>query len=125
EQSRDECRAKGGELVKIDSREEQTFLERRLRDAMTEDEDKFWIGLTDSAAEGRWVWVDGSSLDQSLKFWWGKDPDNWKGHYGTHPDGEDCARMGEKGGTKDLKCWFDAFCSNPHRSICEKAGVKG
>uniref|UniRef100_A0A669CXF1 C-type lectin domain-containing protein n=1 Tax=Oreochromis niloticus TaxID=8128 RepID=A0A669CXF1_ORENI len=107
--SRDECRAKGGDLVKIDSREE---------DVMTRDEDKFWIGLTDSAAEGRWVWVDGSSLDQSRN-----EPDNWKGHNGEHPDGEDCARMGAKGGADD--CWFDAFCSKPHRSICEKAGVKG
>uniref|UniRef100_A0A669DVC7 C-type lectin domain-containing protein n=1 Tax=Oreochromis niloticus TaxID=8128 RepID=A0A669DVC7_ORENI len=116
EQSRDECRAKGGDLVKIESREE---------DVMTEAEDKFWIGLTDSAVEGRWVWVDGSPLNESLKFWWGNDPDNWKGHNGEYPDGEDCARMGEKGGADDLKCWFDAFCSKPHRSICEKAGVKG
>ncbi|XP_039462093.1 hepatic lectin-like isoform X3 [Oreochromis aureus] len=125
EQSRDECRAKGGDLVKIDSREEQSFLERKLRDVMTEAEDKFWIGLTDSAVEGRWVWVDGSSLDQRLQFWSGIDPDNWKGHNGEHPDGEDCVRMGEKGGADDLKCWFDAFCSKPHRSICEKAAVKG
>ncbi|KAL3984231.1 transmembrane protein [Sarotherodon galilaeus] len=124
-QSRDECRAKEGDLVKIDSREEQSFLERRLRDVMTEVKDKFWIGLTDSAEEGRWVWADGSPLDQSLKFWSGKEPDNWNGHNGKHPEGEDCARMGEKGGAKDLNCWFDAFCSKPHRSICEKAGVKG
>ncbi|XP_065327734.1 hepatic lectin-like [Pelmatolapia mariae] len=123
--SRDECRAKGGDLVKIDSREEQTFLHRRLTDVMTEAEDKFWIGLTDSAVEGRWVWVDGSPLDQSLQFWSGKEPDNWKGHNGEHPDGEDCARMGDKGGAYALEWWFDAYCSDPHRSICEKAGVKG
>uniref|UniRef100_A0A669EZX0 C-type lectin domain-containing protein n=1 Tax=Oreochromis niloticus TaxID=8128 RepID=A0A669EZX0_ORENI len=110
-QSRDECRAKGGDLVKIESKVNRNFM--------------FWIGLTDSAVEDRRLWVDGSSLDQSLIFWWGNDPDNWKGHNGEHPDGEDCARMGEKGGACDLKCWFDAFCSNPHRSICEEAGVKG
>ncbi|CAI5691500.1 unnamed protein product [Oreochromis niloticus] len=124
-QSRDECRAKGGDLVKIDSREEQTFLQRRLKYVMTEAEDKFWIGLTDSAVEGRWVWADGSSLNESLKFWNRNEPDNWNGTNGIHPGGEDCARMGEKGGAKDLKCWFDAFCSKPHRSICEKAGAKG
>ncbi|KAL3984230.1 RAD51-like protein 3 [Sarotherodon galilaeus] len=124
-QSRDECRAKGGDLVKIDSREEQTFLERRLRDVMNEAEDKFWIGLTDSAVEGRWVWADGSPLNERLQFWSRDEPDNWTGTDGEHPDGEDCVSMGEKGGAKDLKCWFDAFCSKPCRSICEKAAVKG
>uniref|UniRef100_A0A3Q2VJS6 C-type lectin domain-containing protein n=1 Tax=Haplochromis burtoni TaxID=8153 RepID=A0A3Q2VJS6_HAPBU len=107
--SRDECRAKRGDLVKIDSREEQ---------------DKFWIGLTDSAVEGRWLWVDGSQLNQSLTFWRMKEPDNWNGTHGEHPDGEDCVRMGEKSEADSLEWWFDAFCSKPHRSICKKAGVR-
>ncbi|XP_005459154.2 C-type lectin domain family 4 member E [Oreochromis niloticus] len=124
-ESRDECRAKEGDLVKIDSRGEQSFLERRLRAVMTKPEDKFWIGLTDSAVEKTWVWVDGSPLNESLKFWSGNEPDNWKGRNGEHPEGEDCARMGEQGGADDLKCWFDAFCSDPYKSICEKAGVTG
>nr|XP_024654239.1 C-type lectin domain family 4 member E-like [Maylandia zebra] len=89
-QSRDECRAKGGDLVKIDSREEQAFLERRVRELMKEGEDKFWIGLTDSAVEGRWLWVDGSLLDESLKFWAGKEPNNVTE---GDPDGEDCFTM--------------------------------
>ncbi|XP_065327856.1 hepatic lectin-like [Pelmatolapia mariae] len=116
-QSRDECRAKGGDLVKIDSREEQAFLERRVREQMKESEDKFWIGLTDSAVEGRWLWVDGSLLDESLKFWTGKEPNNVAG---KDPNGEDCVRMGKECETKDLKCWFDQSCSKPQRSICEK-----
>uniref|UniRef100_A0A3B4FVY3 C-type lectin domain-containing protein n=1 Tax=Pundamilia nyererei TaxID=303518 RepID=A0A3B4FVY3_9CICH len=101
EQSRDECRAKGGELVKIDSREEQTFLVRRLRVVMTEAEDKFWIGLTDSAVEGRCLWVDGSQLNQRF----------------------DCCENIFVNFL--LEWWFDAFCSKPHRSICKKAGVRG
>ncbi|XP_030597017.1 hepatic lectin-like [Archocentrus centrarchus] len=120
-QSRAECRAEGGDLVKIDSRWEQRFLDGRVRDLMNEDEDKFWIGLTDSAAEGRWMWVDNTPLTESLKFWSGKEPNNWRGKRGEHADGEDCARMGERGGAEEIKCWFDAVCSKAHRSICEKA----
>uniref|UniRef100_A0A3B4FZZ9 C-type lectin domain-containing protein n=1 Tax=Pundamilia nyererei TaxID=303518 RepID=A0A3B4FZZ9_9CICH len=104
-QSRVECRAKGGDLVKIGSRYETLVIVREL---MKEGEDKFWIGLTDSAVERRWLWVDGSLLDESLKFWAGKEPNNvTEGDC----DGEDCVRMGEEFENKDLK------------SICEKAGV--
>ncbi|KAM4525289.1 C-type lectin domain family 4 member A-like [Odontesthes bonariensis] len=116
--SRDECGRKGGELVKIDSREEQIFLEARLREEMEEAEDKFWIGLTDSEEEGRWLWVDRSPLDTSWSFWSPQEPDNWTGN---NTAGEDCVRMGEKMGAADLKCWFDMSCDKPHKSICEKA----
>ncbi|XP_067337678.1 CD209 antigen-like protein E isoform X2 [Channa argus] len=121
-QSREECVHHGGDLVKIDSREEQSFLEERLRNKMNEAEDKFWIGLTDSREEGRWLWVDGSELNTSLTFWSGNEPDNWSG---IHPDGEDCVRMGEKGGAVELKCWFDLSCNKPQKSICEKAAQTG
>uniref|UniRef100_A0A3Q1C0L2 C-type lectin domain-containing protein n=1 Tax=Amphiprion ocellaris TaxID=80972 RepID=A0A3Q1C0L2_AMPOC len=100
EESRCFCQSQGGDL-------------RRLKDVMNEAEDKFWIGLTDSEEEGRWLWVDGSPL----KFWNYKEPDNWTG---KDPNGEDCVRMGEKVGAPDLKCWFDKSCKVPHKSICEK-----
>ncbi|KAM6958746.1 C-type lectin domain family 10 member A-like [Aplochiton taeniatus] len=94
------------------------FLEHRLRRYMVEAEDKFWIGLTDETEEKSWLWVDGSALDQNISFWMNNEPDNWKGITGTS-EGENCARMGEKGGALDLKCWFDAFCDRPHKWICE------
>ncbi|KAL3043477.1 hypothetical protein OYC64_003358 [Pagothenia borchgrevinki] len=112
--SRDECRRKAGCLVKIESREEQEFLEQKVRDKMTADEDKFWIGLTDSETEGTWLWTDESALDDSLKFWSGTEPDNY---LEVNPDGEDCARMGERGGA--VMRWFDASCENPHKMCSE------
>ncbi|XP_033935303.1 galactose-specific lectin nattectin-like [Pseudochaenichthys georgianus] len=112
-----DCRRTGGDLVQIESSEEQKFLEQTLRCYMTEDEDKFWIGLTDSETEGAWLWTDGSALDRRLDFWSKGEPDNYKGNNTME---EDCARMGERGGARDLKCWYDASCEVPHRSICEK-----
>ncbi|CAN9504245.1 unnamed protein product [Ophioblennius macclurei] len=119
------CEIKRGSLVKIDSRNEQEFLERKLRDEMTEDEDKFWIGLTDSETEGRWFWTDGSALDESLAFWMSGEPDDWKGKTRKQAAGEDCVRMGEKNGAPDLRCWFDMSCSEEHKFICEKDSTGG
>ncbi|KAI9545618.1 hypothetical protein NQZ68_035023 [Dissostichus eleginoides] len=115
--SRAECRCKGGYLVKIESREEQAFLEQKVRVQMTEEEDKFWIGLTDSGTEGVWLWTDGSALDSGLSFWSKGEPDNYKG---IDTMGENCARMGERGRATDPTCWFDKSCEDPHKSICEK-----
>uniref|UniRef100_A0A3B5MDP3 C-type lectin domain-containing protein n=1 Tax=Xiphophorus couchianus TaxID=32473 RepID=A0A3B5MDP3_9TELE len=115
--SRRSCVDLGSDLVKIDSREEQLFLEIRLRGLMMKDTDKFWIGLTDSVEEGRWFWVDGSPLDESQK-----EPDDWKGE---NPAGEDCVRVGERGGSHDLTCWFDKACNVSLKSICEKPAAPG
>ncbi|XP_072307504.1 C-type lectin domain family 4 member E-like, partial [Eucyclogobius newberryi] len=115
------CESMDGRLVKIDSREEQLFLYEKLRTLMSEGEDKFWIGLTDSEAEGVWKWTDGSSLNPSLTFWFkGKnktEPDNWTG---VDPEGEDCVRMGEQTDNYQEKSWFDQNCDTPQRFICEK-----
>uniref|UniRef100_A0A3Q1HCV8 C-type lectin domain-containing protein n=1 Tax=Anabas testudineus TaxID=64144 RepID=A0A3Q1HCV8_ANATE len=125
-QSRDYCRCKGGDLVKIDSREEQ--VEKHLRQKMNNDHDVFWIGLTDSKEEGKWLWVDDSPLNTSLAFWGDtpKQPDNWTGNNGENlPEGEDCVVMGKKSGADDLKCWVDVFCKRNYKSICEKSAETG
>ncbi|XP_016530816.1 collectin-12-like isoform X2 [Poecilia formosa] len=119
--SRRSCTDLGSDLVKIDSREEQMFLEIRVRDLMENDGEKFWIGLTDSKEEGKWLWVDGSPLNKSLSFWMPWEPDNQNI---TDPGGEDCGGMGKKGGADDLICWFDQDCDLHRRSICEKPALR-
>uniref|UniRef100_A0A3P9NJ76 C-type lectin domain-containing protein n=1 Tax=Poecilia reticulata TaxID=8081 RepID=A0A3P9NJ76_POERE len=90
--SRRSCVGQKSDLVKIDSREEQS----RLRGLMEDDEDKFWIGLTDSGEEDEWLWVDGSALDQRF--------------------------VGCEDTLVCLKnsCWYDRGCDYPQKSICEK-----
>ncbi|KAM9839139.1 CD209 antigen-like protein C [Aulostomus maculatus] len=114
--SRQSCQSQGGDLVKIESRDKQKFLENMLREEMRNGQDKFWIGLTDSDKEGEFFWVDGSPLNESLSFWSNDEPDDWKTE---NPNGEDCVRMGNHA-EYTLDCWFDRSCDVPHRSICEK-----
>ncbi|KAJ8000007.1 hypothetical protein DPEC_G00200340 [Dallia pectoralis] len=115
-QSRDNCVTMGGHLVIIDSLLEQTFLDDKVGAVMIEDENKFWIGLTDSDKEDSWLWVDNTALEVTTSYWITLEPDNWKT---DNPEGENCARMGEKGGTQNKRTWLDFNCKKPQRRICE------
>ncbi|KAK5920582.1 hypothetical protein CgunFtcFv8_024378 [Champsocephalus gunnari] len=66
QQSRQNCRAKGADLVIIDSNEEQKFMTSTIKEPT-------WIGLNDIDREGTWKWVDGSLPTQK---YWGQPPDN-------------------------------------------------
>ncbi|CAI5691476.1 unnamed protein product [Oreochromis niloticus] len=107
-ESRTECRTKGGDLVKIDSSEEQRFFQTKI-----EYESYFWIGLTDSAEEGRWLWVDGSPLNERLTFWYFTEPNDLPDQ---DPDGEDCVTM-------EQMFWFDYSCNGTLRSISLEARI--
>ncbi|XP_075961424.1 uncharacterized protein LOC142964792 [Anarhichas minor] len=55
--SRADCIAKGADLVIIDSRDEQAFVNGLLTLRQFA-----WIGLTDSVTEGVWMWADGTPV---------------------------------------------------------------
>ncbi|XP_058877565.1 C-type lectin domain family 4 member E-like, partial [Acipenser ruthenus] len=107
--SRDKCTSLGGHLVIIESDGEQRFLSGKVtHEAKTsnEEEQSYWIGLTDAVTEGTWLWVDGTPLigNVKAKFWAtrtndkGKEPDDYNGEDWY---GEDCAQLHPKRNSKE------------------------
>ncbi|KAA0709969.1 Low affinity immunoglobulin epsilon Fc receptor [Triplophysa tibetana] len=56
--SRDVCLSKGADLVTITSYTEQVFIASHIKES-------FWIGLNDLDTEGRWVWVNNQTLNET------------------------------------------------------------
>ncbi|XP_076735437.1 low affinity immunoglobulin epsilon Fc receptor-like isoform X2 [Maylandia zebra] len=81
QESRRACQDKGADLVMINSKEEQEFVnELNMVDS--------WIGLRANQTSGgyKWEWVDGSALTQT--FWAEGWSDPYSGHYGVCCDGD-------------------------------------
>ena len=82
----------------MDSDEKKTFMNSKMGGHT------FWLGATDSASEGSWVWLDGSPV--SWTYWRYDQPSgtsNW-----------DClAWVGSWRSWRDLGCGYDRY------SVCE------
>ncbi|KAL1278404.1 hypothetical protein QQF64_025077 [Cirrhinus molitorella] len=107
--SRQRCQDLGGDLVIINSSNEQRYLADQIHSIGTQT--LYWIGLTDSRTEGVWLWVDDTKNHLSF---WARPPDDYKS--ADNPMGEDCVVL--NGRMSEAK-WGDVFCLREERSICE------
>uniref|UniRef100_A0A8C1ZBL3 C-type lectin domain-containing protein n=2 Tax=Cyprinus carpio TaxID=7962 RepID=A0A8C1ZBL3_CYPCA len=103
-ESRRYCRERAADLIIINNTEEQEFVKN-----ISGGSGYFWIGLTDIEVEGRWKWVDGSTLTSG--FWESGQPNNYQGKE------EDCALNHSPG-------WADFPCDDMYKWICEKSVLK-
>ncbi|XP_036438781.1 CD209 antigen-like protein C [Colossoma macropomum] len=105
-ESRQFCRQRGADLVIINNREEQEFINKTVGST------EAWIGLTDIETEGTWKWVDNTTL--TTGFWWTGEPNDFK-------EKEDCVITGFRGaGSESVSTWADFPCGDSRRGICEK-----
>ncbi|XP_062864765.1 CD209 antigen-like protein E [Trichomycterus rosablanca] len=101
-ESRQYCRERGADLVIINSREEQEFINNLNI--------KSWIGLSDEESEGKWKWVDGSAL--TTAFWSQGRPNNDRNR--------NCVLL-DAWSSGALNNWNDIPCFNTYSFICESS----
>ena len=62
------CRKLGGNLVTIESAAEFEFLKKLTGSG------RLWVGASDQAVEGKWMWLTGKPFSPSLKLWISGEP---------------------------------------------------
>ena len=106
--ARERCQAQGYELVSIGDAEEDSGVFAAVGAAGQGDA---WIGLTDAAQEGVWVWADGTALQR------GVDYENWARGEPNNSDNEDCIVYIV--GSDRNSDWDDRPCGRGYAFVCE------
>ena len=125
------AKQKLGMLAKINSLQENVFLQSLMSQITTVAQDGggakyFWLGGSDSVLEANWQWVDGTKIDSSSitnRALWGQGPGFETGS--SEPDNfmgsQDCLAMGLETWPKGAEAlnslgeagqWNDISCSN-------------
>ena len=123
------AKSKGGALVKIDSFQENFFIENLMSSVETSASDGggsnyFWLGANDISQEGDWTWSNGGKLNEvsvSGRPLWGNGQGHGAGY--SEPDNfngmQDCLAMGVTGWPKSnpgfygaAGQWNDLNCGN-------------
>ena len=99
-QANSSCISSGSALVSIEDFDELDFL-----NTMISKDEKIFVGMTDIAEEGRWVWMDGSAV--TLDPLW----------HGDHPKGGTAKNCGEYQGQHGF---HDKDCTKDKRKfVCK------
>ena len=99
------CTQAGGYLVSIGDANENAAVDSLCQTAC-------WIGLTDTAVEGAWVWESGEPYKQNQSQWKPLQPDNYYD--------EDCVEMCKScGWGVSSGKWNDVDCSKLRSFVCE------
>jgi hypothetical protein len=101
--ARADCVSKGGDLASITTDPENVYVAAGISDTS-------WLGGTDAASEGTWVWSNGDPFVYTN--WNTGEPNNTNGN-------ENCNTM-YGAATGLLGLWNDANCATVYPYVCER-----
>ena len=111
------CEGQDMHLVRVDTLAEQTVLEGKRN--LFAGNPNIWIGASDTATEGTWLWQDGvqfwqggsggTSVGGLFQYWRNGQPDN--------SGNQDCGAMR---GESSVGRWIDRGCADLFPYICER-----
>lgn len=113
--------ALGGHLVRIDDQNENAFVAQRFGPGILDFTNRggLWIGLTDQAQEGTFVWADGTPLGAGYTNWYANEPSDCFPVPGGGCLSEDFVHLGWWSPTM----WNDVSVVNPNGNALLMNGV--
>ncbi|XP_061599041.1 C-type lectin domain family 4 member M-like isoform X2 [Cololabis saira] len=112
--SRADCIHRGGDLLVINSLEKQQLISDNFRRASSGSEwwlNGFWIGLTQTATQGTWVWIN-NVVETSSIYWRLGQPSE------SGPQSGSCAAFLYY--SDAMRTWYNSNCNEHHLNwICE------
>lgn len=106
-ESQQYCKQENADLPVIGSQAEQEFIHNHTKDYY-DDYHGYWIGLTDKAENGKWLWVNGSHQNLTDGFW-------------NSRNGGNCVLTIPK--NAPLANWNAVSCDMQNRWICESRAL--
>ncbi|XP_028251738.1 CD209 antigen-like protein A isoform X2 [Parambassis ranga] len=117
--SRADCISKGGDLLVINSLEEQEFIADncpRVSGSTVWWEGAYWIGLTHMETQGTWVWIN-NVTEVSTAYWGEREPDF------SGPLSKNCAATYPH--ISQIKMWLNRNCqTHLLKWICERDMIR-
>ncbi|XP_034152477.1 CD209 antigen-like protein C isoform X2 [Esox lucius] len=103
------CIRLGAHLLVLNTEQEMDYISK-----VSEEGQRYWIGLVERTQEGHWTWVDGTDYRSTPNFWDKGQPDNWD----VRVNGEDCGEL-HPGPRTRRRLWNDSDCTLQSLYICE------
>ncbi|XP_068556948.1 C-type lectin domain family 4 member D-like isoform X4 [Anas acuta] len=115
DKSQQNCSGMGSQLVVINTKAEQAFINKEIQMKYQREQINLYIGLREQEA-GQWRWADQTPYNESAAFWRHGEPSD-------QPSDEFCVVIHYQKNVFQFRNWNNIPCTIDSYRICETAAV--